>query len=141
VLTDVPRASKSISRNSTISQGDIEITREWVAPSESRLVADASALHGRHAVRAIDKGETLRQRDVRGEAVVQKGDHVKVRKVVGACVITLDAEAMSSAAAGEGVELARIGIKGRRDRKTFMATVTGVGEAVLMEGGAGKAEN
>lgn len=133
LLTDTPRAAIDISRNSVVATADVEVVPVWTAPSHARLLADAGAITGRRAICSIDQGEPIRQSDLRGEAVIAKGDHVKVRKLVGACVITLEAEAMSAGALGEGVELARIGLKGRRDRRTFMATVTGIGEALISD--------
>ncbi len=128
---DVAKATKDIRRQAVIGPDDISVSPQWIAPSESRLLAANVA--GMHASRNIDKDEVIRSRDIRGEVLIRKGDHVKVRKMVGVCVISMDAEAVDDAAAGETVMLCRIGLRGRRDRTSFPATVTGPGEAILAD--------
>jgi flagella basal body P-ring formation protein FlgA len=58
--------------------------------------------------------------------VVERGDRVKVRCLVGGIVIALKAEARADGAEGDTIELRKLG-----ERSTFLATVTGRGEAIV----------
>jgi flagella basal body P-ring formation protein FlgA len=133
MLVNVPRAVRAASSHGLLSAADVATSPEWLPPSEAQLIADAAEVVGRRPTRSISKDEIIRSRDVRGESIVRKGDRVKVRKMIGACVVSMDAEALTDAAQGEVVMLSRIGLRGRRDRTSFAATVTGPGAAILAD--------
>ena len=74
----------------------------------------------------LKAGDLINKKDVKSEILVNRGDRVIVRCVVGGVVISLEATARSNAAEGEKVELRKLG-----ERDTFMATVTGPGAAIV----------
>ncbi|MCA9285277.1 MAG: flagella basal body P-ring formation protein FlgA, partial [Phycisphaerales bacterium] len=86
---------------------------------------------GRSAVRRVDAGETIARRDIQPVEVVDRGDHVFVRVVIGRHAIKVEAEALQAGAIGDRIMLRRIGPGAKRDRQPFPATVSGTGEAVI----------
>ena len=60
------------------------------------------------------------------EALLDRGDQVVVRCLVGGAAISLKARAESAGGLGESIELRK-----GRERETFTAIVTGPGEALI----------
>jgi flagella basal body P-ring formation protein FlgA len=126
VLRDVPRLARGVHRGESISQPDLDVTREWLAPPVAAMLASPASIQGGVASRTLHEGDVVRSRDVAGPTLIHRGDRVFVRCLSGGVVITLEAEARSDAAEGEPVELRRLG-----ERSTFSAIAAARGEAVL----------
>ena len=83
-------------------------------------------LVGKTAASRLAPGNPIRSGTVAAPVVVKQGDDVFVRCLVGGLVISLKAEARADGAAGELVPMRKM-----NERSTFLARVTGPGEAVV----------
>lgn len=126
VRTTVSRLRHDVGRRETITAASVEQTTEWLAPSQAQLVSDAATIAGHSAARHMRAGEQVREHDVERPTLVNRGDLVTVRCLVGGHVISMTVEARDDGFAGDRIEFRH---RGHRD--TFLATVTAPGEAVL----------
>lgn len=117
---------RDFGRNEVVTGADIEQHLRWMSPLQASLHCEPDVAVGRLASRPLRAGEALRHKHVRRETLVQRGDRVNVRCLVGGVAIALQAEARADGAKGEVVEFRKIG-----ERDTFQATIVGRGEAVL----------
>jgi flagella basal body P-ring formation protein FlgA len=117
---------RDVERGEPIGERDFTVTRQWLPPLQAALTCDPVGAVGRLACKRLKAGETLRDKNVRRPTIIERGDRVMVRCLVGGVVISLQAEACGDGAAGEAIEFRKLG-----ERDTFLARVTGPGEAVL----------
>lgn len=126
VLQTVVVAREGIDRNQAIRESDLEVKEEWLPPHQPTVVTSVHEAVGRFAVVRLREGELIRTTQLRQEMLVERGEQVIVRCLVGGSVISLQAEARSDGADGETIEFRKLG-----ERETFLATVTGRKEATL----------
>jgi flagella basal body P-ring formation protein FlgA len=118
--------SRDLSRNETVVGADVEQRYQWMSPLQASLHCSAEHAIGRLAAKPLRAGTPLKTKHVRRETLVERGDRVNVRCLVGGVAIALQAEARSSGSEGDVIELRKPG-----ERISFSATVVGRGEAVL----------
>lgn len=81
---------------------------------------------GRAVLKSLRAGDVLRQKHIRRETLIRRGDLVIVRCLVGGIVISIHAEARADGAKGQTIEFRKLG-----ERATFLAEVAGHAEAVV----------
>ena len=119
-----------------LQRGDVVeayMTREeiaWLAPVEHARTITQDELIGSTMKRSLDSGDRIARRDVGERTLVRRGDSIVVRQRVGLLAISLEAVAQEDASEGETIRMIRTGSK-RRNGRSFMATVTGPGEAIV----------
>lgn len=118
--------ARDVRRNELLAEGDYDAVEAWLSPAEAARGCPPAAAAGRLASRSLNMGHTLRRGELRSPTVVERGDRVMVRCLVGGVVISLPATARDDGVGGETIEFQKIG-----ERHTFLATVTGRGEAVI----------
>jgi flagella basal body P-ring formation protein FlgA len=126
VLTDTAVLLRDLDRDELIGVADLETKPQWLPPSQWAMSCTAREAVGRVATRRLHAGDVLREAHVARPTMIERGDRVTVRCLVGGVVISLQAEARTGGAEGETIELRKLG-----ERATFIATVTGRGEAVV----------
>jgi flagella basal body P-ring formation protein FlgA len=124
--TSVARVRTDMDRDRVVADDDIEVSESWVGPSEAMSIAPRAAIVGRVLARSVRAGDILRVRDLQNETLVQRGDLVTVRCLVGGVAISLQAEARADGAQGEAIEFRKTG-----EREAFLATVTGRNQAII----------
>lgn len=117
---------RDVDKNETIFAEDVEAVTQWVTPSVAGQTAGVAAIAGRIACKPMKAREVIREKHVRRDALVKKGDQITVRCLVGGVAISVQAEARADGAAGESIELRKLG-----ERESFTAKVVGRSEAVL----------
>ncbi len=122
----VAEASMNIPRHATIQPEQVSAVEAWLTPSQRTIRLHPVDVVGRVPVAPLRKGTLFRSRDIRAVQLVDRGDSVVVRCLVGGAAISLKARAESAGGLGERIELRK-----GRERETFMAVVTGPGEAVI----------
>jgi flagella basal body P-ring formation protein FlgA len=126
VRCEVAAATRDIRRGETIAASDGTVEARWLSPPAAAKAARCGAVTGRVAAMPIAAGEPMLDSQLRKQLVVRRGDLVMVRCVVGGLVVSLRAEARADGAAGDTVELRKLG-----ERETFLATISGPAEAVI----------
>ncbi|MHC5113074.1 MAG: flagellar basal body P-ring formation chaperone FlgA [Planctomycetota bacterium] len=129
VHTTVLVLRRDLAPGDEISVADLEPVRQWLPPSQASGPREPEDIAGRLATRRLHRGDVVRDKHARRRTVVERGDRVIVRCLVGGVVITLKAEARADGARGDTIELQKLG-----ERSTFPATVLGPGEAVVKLG-------
>ena len=117
---------RDLERDEMIDRGDFIVAEQWLSPLQAQLTCDPGLAVGRLAERRLKAGDVLREKNVRRPTVIERGERVIVRCLVGGVVISLQAEACADGAPGEMIEFRKLG-----ERDTFLATVTDGGEAVI----------
>jgi flagella basal body P-ring formation protein FlgA len=128
-LTPVATLRRDVGKGEQIGEADLERAEQWMPVGQSAGAAEAALAVGRIAARNLKAGEQLRERDVRRETLVKRGDLVMVRCLVGNVAISLQAEARGDGGEGDLIEFRKQG-----ERETFLASVTAPGEAVVDAG-------
>jgi flagella basal body P-ring formation protein FlgA len=126
VNVETATAVRDLDRHETITSADLATKRQWLTPLRAGVAVAARDAVGRVAAKNVDEGDLLRGRDVMRPVVIERGDRVIVRCLVGGVAISLQAEALDDGAAGETIEFRKLG-----ERERFVATVTAPGEAVV----------
>jgi len=128
VLLNVPTVvlESDIARHDVIDEGDLRREIQWLRPSQAAIAASPGATAGRVASQKLHAGEIVRSKHVRRETVIQRGDRVTVRCLVGGIVVKLTAIAREGGARGDTIQCQKPG-----ERQTFAATVAGRGEAIV----------
>jgi len=124
--TSVATPQRTLEGGESIEAQDIAVTESWLPPTQRDRIAQPDEPVGQVAGRRLRAGEPIRAPQLRAETLVQRGDHVDVRCLVGGIVITMKAEARASGAEGDVIELRKLG-----ERTNFTATVTGTREVTL----------
>ncbi|MAT81314.1 MAG: flagella basal body P-ring formation protein FlgA [Phycisphaerae bacterium] len=122
----VAQASENLPRHSTIQPDQVNAVESWLTPSQRTLRLHPADVIGRLPVAPLRQGTMFRSRDIRSVQLVDRGDQVVVRCLVGGAAISLKAKAETAGGLGETIELRK-----GRERETFTATVTGPGEAII----------
>lgn len=119
----------NVRRGQTFGPGDVQVQEVLLDSEHSQPVRKLRDVVGRVATRNIHKKQTLFADDVQQPLVIERGQIVTVRALVGGMVIRTTARAMSDAAMGEMIQL-----QNERSREAFMARAVGSREAMLDNG-------
>lgn len=125
-LVDVAVAARDLRRGDVLVADDARSARQWIGGSLLREMISADALGGRIVTASKKAGEMIRHRDVKQKTLIERGDIVQVRCLVGGVVLTMQAEARADGSDNELIEFRKLG-----ERATFLARVTGRGEAIV----------
>jgi flagella basal body P-ring formation protein FlgA len=117
---------RDVRKDQVITDADIVNSEQWLTPAQAALVAPQSNVAGRIAAKNMKAGEVIREANIQRQTLIERGDLVIVRCLVGGVAISLQAEARSDGSQGEAIEFRKQG-----ERDTFLACVTRRGEAVL----------
>ncbi len=131
LLTTTAVLVRDVGREELLTRADVTAEDAWLPPSQASLVAGIDEVEGRFSRKPLGAGATLRRPLLRSPTLVDRGDRVVVRCLIGGIVLSLQAEARADGAAGETIEFRKLG-----ERSTFLATVTERGEAVFDVGGS-----
>ena len=126
VLMKAATVAKDIDKDQIIAEDDLTTTEQWLAPSQVSMTVSFTQAVGRAAAKKLNAGEILRDKSIRHEALIKKGEQATVRCLVGGVAISMQAEARADGSEGDTIEFRKQG-----ERETFRATVTGRAEAVL----------
>lgn len=126
LLVSTAVLARDVKRDEALTRTDVTSEDAWLPPSQVPLCARIQDVEGRFAQRSMRSGTSLRTRQLRSPTLVDRGDRVVVRCMVGGIVLSLQAEARADGAAGDTIEFRKLG-----ERNTFLATVTERGEAVF----------
>jgi flagella basal body P-ring formation protein FlgA len=121
---------ENVRRGQSFGPSDVQI-QEVLITNEQTPVRKLRDVVGRVAARNVRKNQVLFEDDVQQPFMVQRGEQITVRALVGGMVIRTNARAMSDAAMGDLVEL-----QNERSRESFMARVVGSRQAVIENGSA-----
>lgn len=126
VRTGVVVMAREVHRGRTIEHADITTKAMWLGAGELEDLMDADSAAGRIATQSLEAGDVLRERNARKETLIERGDIVQVRCLVGGVVITMQAEARADGSEGETIEFRKLG-----ERQPFLARVVNRNEAVI----------
>ncbi len=126
IRTNVVLPRYDIGRGVQLSAEDLSVEDRWLPPSQSNAMSTLVQAVGRVAATRLRAGRMLRAKDVKREVLIERGDRVMVRCLVGGVVISLEAEARSGGAENDLIELRKLG-----ERDTFFGLVTGPGAAIV----------
>ena len=126
IRAETPVPARDIARNERIGDEDLRLDVRWLKPSEAALAASRHDVVGRIAARRLEAGAPIARAAVQRQTVIQRGDAVIVRCLVGGTVIAVQAEARADGAEGQTIEFRKKG-----ERAVFLATVAGPGEAII----------
>lgn len=115
-----------LDRGDPVTAADFDFKTQWLKPVEARLACPPADAIERVATRRLEAGSIIRHKHVQPPVVIERGQRVTVRCLVGGTVISLQAEALADGAAGETIEFKKLG-----ERSTFLASVTAPGEAIV----------
>lgn len=126
VLTNTVKAGRDLERGAILNATDVTTDRAWLAPDHAQRLVAPDDIAGQRATRSLAVGELIEQRHLEPPVVIERGDRVTVRCLVGGVVISLYAEALEDAAEGQPLELRKLG-----ERSTFIAIASAPGEATV----------
>lgn len=129
----VATATDSMRRGQAIGNA-VEISTEYVAPSEFRALPTEADIESLIATDRLKKGERVTEDKIRQPIQVRKNDKVTIRRELGTMAVELTAIAEEDGAAGEVIRFRAVDRKDRRDRRTFTAEIVGPGRAVIRDG-------
>jgi flagella basal body P-ring formation protein FlgA len=112
-----------------ISEDHVRVDRYSGPPLEPGFAVSATEVVGRVSRSLILAGSPVKTAILDTPLAISKGDVVNVEVMNGAARISLEARAASSARVGQSVQL-----QNQTSGKTFRATVSGTGRAVLVLG-------
>jgi flagella basal body P-ring formation protein FlgA len=118
--------ARDVNRNEELHEADLRAETRWLSTSQAEAMSTLVGAVGRIAAGRLKSGNVLKVSDLRRDMVIERGDRVMVRCLVGGAVIALEAEARADAAEGDTVELRKLG-----ERETFFAVATGPGAAIV----------
>lgn len=117
-------AARPIENRGAITGDDYEPEQRWVDPT--MVAATTADMEGATARASLDPGETIEGRHVQPPVIVERGDLVTVRCVMGSIVAKVSARALDDGRDGDRIRFEPVN-GGRR----FHATINGPGRAVL----------
>jgi len=126
VLIDTSVLTRTVQRGEMISQEHVTAVAEWLSPLRAEQFPAPSDVLGRLADGRLREGDVLRREHLHQPVLVHRGDTVTVRCVSGDIVISSPAVAREDGVAGDVIRF-----RLPRHRETFLARVTGRGEAVV----------
>jgi flagella basal body P-ring formation protein FlgA len=115
-----------VDKDQMITEMDVIEAEHWLPPSQAAQTVNRVSAIGRIATKRMKAGEVVREKSIRREVMIKRGDLVTVRCLVGGAVIALQAEARAEGGEGDTIEFRKQG-----ERDTFQATITGRSEAVV----------
>ena len=113
-------------RGAQLTEADLTVDPQWLPPSQAGLLGTLVHAVGCTVARGMRAGDVLRHKDLRRKNLIERGDRVIVRCLVGGAVISIHAEARESGAKNQSIAFRKLG-----ERETFQAVVIGKGEAVI----------
>ena len=122
----IAEAAVGLPRHEQIKAEQVNSVEAWLTPSQRSIRLEPIDVIGRVPVAPLKAGTMFRARDIRAVQLIDRGDQVIVRCLVGGAAISLKAKAESSGGLGESIELRR-----GRERETFTAVITGPGQAII----------
>lgn len=126
IRIDATFSATDLKRGELVDRRDLEEKEIWIGACELNDIIAAETAAGRIPRRNIKAGEMLRQRDLDRQMVIERGDLVQVRCLVGGVAIAMQAEARSPGSPGETIEFRKLG-----ERDSFLARVVSRSEAVV----------
>ncbi len=126
VMVEAITVTRKVERHENLASSDLDIRRLWLPPAEARLMADRTSAVGQTATRTLRPGDVIRSQHLEPQIVIQRGDLVDVRCLVGGVVIAMQAEAREDGAANQTINFRKIG-----ERETFTARVAGPRQAIV----------
>ena len=120
-------AVRSVGRGQTITSRDVEIAEVMWTDSRSVPLTDTYSVVGQTAAMALREGAPVRETDLRSPVIVQRGDYLTVRAVVGELVVRMPVKALDSGAMGEVIK-----VRNEGSRETLLVRVTGSRQAALL---------
>ncbi len=120
------QASRDIRRGAVLDANDVQTTNQWVQGSMVREMISPADLAGRIATTSLKQDDLIRLRDVKKQTLIERGDVVQVRCLVGGVALTMQAEARTDGSEGDTIEFRKLG-----ERETFLAQVTGRNQAIV----------
>ncbi len=118
--------TRNVHRGETITAADLEEKEQWVSPLQQTLLAPPKKCLGQIASKSLSAGELIRFQHIKQQTIIRRGDPVIVRCLVGGLVVTQQAIAREEGGMGDTIEL-----RGRRERESFTATITGPGQTIV----------
>lgn len=112
-----------------LSADDVEIKYMPVEMTVDAL-GEAGDILGCRLLRGFKAGEVLRLDGVEGQPVINRGDTINLMVAGGGMTLSIKTVALERGAVGDVVRLKRT-----RDRRVYLAKVTGPGKAVPFDGG------
>ena len=122
----IAEAAVGLPRHQPIKEEQVKAIEAWLTPSQRSIRLEPIDVIGRVPVAPLKAGTMFRARDIRAVKLIDRGDQVVVRCLVGGAAISLKAKAESPGGLGETIELRR-----GRERETFTAVITGPGQAII----------
>ena len=122
----IAEAAVGLPRHQPIKKEQVNAVEAWLTPSQRSIRLEPIDVIGRVPVSPLKAGTMFRARDIRAVQLIDRGDQVMVRCLVGGAAISLKARAESPGGLGETIELRR-----GRERETFTAVIIGPGQAIM----------
>lgn len=126
VLADTCEVARDVRRGETLTSADIRSAPEWMSPLQASRLPRPSAVVGRLVERSMREGDIVRSEFVRQPTIITRGDLINIRCIVGDVVLTSKAIAREDGADGDLIE-----VNYPHHRETFLARVSGPGEATV----------
>ncbi len=132
VTADIARRSLAVVATATISRGtlftrdSIEVQELWVTDARSQPVADPKLVIGQTSKVLLRPGTAVLSEHLEQPVLVQRGELITVRCIVGGLVIRTVGRASEAGAFDQMIQ-----VRNEVTRETFVATVTGPREAVV----------
>ncbi|MFO1413551.1 MAG: flagellar basal body P-ring formation chaperone FlgA [Burkholderiales bacterium] len=111
IFGQVPVAARAIPRGQAFGPDDVRMERVEVTQYPVGEIATGIDLDGRVATRAITAGEPIRRSQAKLPASIHPGDAVRVVIETPTFVVSTEGKALTSAANGDGVQVALEGGK------------------------------
>lgn len=105
LMTQTPRLTASLAAGEVLTAADFELTSVPLATASGAGYADLSQLVGKQLVRQSRAGIMLKPSDVADPTVVTRNALVTVTLSVGAMKLTVKGQALSTASAGQPVDV------------------------------------
>jgi len=121
-------SNQTIARGQTITDEMVDIKTVWVESLAEPPMRDEALVVGQVASSRIPVGELVSSDDIAPTVLIERGEYVTVRAIVGEVVVRTVARATEEGAKGQVIRLRQ-----EDSRETFLATVTGRRQAVVTD--------
>ncbi len=125
-LVQVPVLARPIARGAVIDAADVVMADRPASDVRATAIADAAALIGHAARRALPAGQPVRASDLERPAAIARGQTLSVEWRSGPLRLTVQGQALGDAAVGESVRIVNVA-----SHRTIEATVIAPGRAVV----------
>ncbi|MCA9297247.1 MAG: flagellar basal body P-ring formation protein FlgA [Phycisphaerales bacterium] len=126
VLVDTCEVARDVRRGETLTTEDVRTAPEWMSPLHASQLPRPAEVVGRLVERTMREGDTVRREFIRQPAIIARGELINIRCIVGDVVLTSKAIAREDGADGAIIE-----VNYPHHRDTFLARVSGPGEATV----------